>query len=171
MMLLDTLVRVPSDCELYILLSRDSYKVARIVRDIFHQAILPIDDTFKSDGELIDLLDNEHVRALIAVLGVGIDYPRIQEYPDLDYTVFEISKLRYHKVIIARQDTKPGERIEKKLLKFFSLYMTPLITNGHVYVLESPIALEVTQAEFTQRVLDPLTRRLVQVSDTDPRIT
>ncbi len=98
-------------------------------RDRQHQAILPLrGKPMNAEKKRIeDVLKNEEIRSIISALGTGIGKD------------FDISGLRYDKVIILSDADQDGAHIRAILLTFFFRYMRPLIQEGHVYIGMPPL--------------------------------
>ncbi len=98
-------------------------------RDRQHQAILPLrgKPLNPEKKRLDEVLKNEEIRTIISALGTGIGND------------FDLSSLKYHKVIILSDADTDGAHIRAILLTFFYRYMRPLIENGHVYIGMPPL--------------------------------
>ena len=98
-------------------------------RDRFFQAILPLrgKPLNVEKKRLEQSLQNEEIRTIITALGTGIAEN------------FDISNLKYHKIIILADADQDGGHIKAILLTFFYRYMKDLITNGHIYIGMPPL--------------------------------
>lgn len=147
--LADCVSKNAADCELFLVEGDSAGGSAKTARDRVTQAILPL------RGKLLNVerarvdkaLDNEEIKSLIAGLGVGIDIFGRSDQPESEYELrngntkdqFDISKLRYHKIIIMTDADVDGEHIRTLLLTFFYRYMKPLLTHGHIYLAQPPL--------------------------------
>ncbi len=157
MHLADCVSKVSSHVELLIVFSEDAHEAARDLRDRMAQAVLPIISSFVLEDELANFLVNDDCQSLNAAIGVGIQFGG--SYASSE-PLFDVTKLRYGKIIVV---TQPGE-IERsgsgEVLRFFFKHMRPLIDGGHIFALETPLPMAFTQDEFVEHVLNPVTRRL-----------
>jgi DNA gyrase subunit B len=152
--LTDCQSKEPTKCEIFLVEGDSAGGSAKGARDRNTQAVLPLRGKILNvERARIDkALDNEEIKALIAALGVGIDMtlgrgtngedpeePAKKKDPKEKEIQFDLSKLRYHKVIIMTDADVDGEHIRTLLLTFFYRYMKPLIAAGHVYLAQPPL--------------------------------
>jgi DNA gyrase subunit B len=143
--LTDCRSKIAADCELFLVEGNSAGGSAKGARDRETQAVLPLRGKVLNveRARLDKALDNEEIKSLIAALGVGIDINTSRamdvEGDESKNGNFDLSKLRYHKIIIMSDADVDGEHIRTLLLTFFYRYMKPLITEGYVYLAQPPL--------------------------------
>lgn len=156
--LADCIERDASKCELFIVEGQSAGGNAKLGRDRRHQAILPLRGKILNveKARMDRALENEEIKSLVAALGTGITHSSMDSDSDngeLDFgeeidngngkkngntPTFDITKLRYDRIIIMTDADVDGSHITTLLLTFFFRYMKPLVMEGHIYIAQPP---------------------------------
>jgi DNA gyrase subunit B len=161
--LADCSSRNPEECELYVVEGDSAGGSSKQGRDRDRQAILPLRGKVLNveKAQLRKVLANEEIGNLVKAIGTGVA-------PE-----FDISNLRYHKIILMADADVDGGHITTLLLTFFYRLMPDLIDKGHVYLAQPPLyqlrRKTTVQYAMTDKERDTLLRKVFKTDPKDPK--
>ncbi|MBT5402529.1 MAG: DNA topoisomerase (ATP-hydrolyzing) subunit B [Crocinitomicaceae bacterium] len=155
--LADCASKDPSECEIYLVEGDSAGGTAKQGRDRFFQAIMPLRGKILNVEKAMQhkIFENEEIKNIYTALGVKVG-------TDEDAKALNMTKLRYHKVIIMCDADVDGSHIQTLIMTFFFRHMKELIESGYLYIATPPLYLVKKGAKQSYAWDDDQRDRLVQ---------